>query len=60
MRQINKMLLAMIASAPLIGPLPAHAQSVNWTWTNQYGSTLQPEHRGDHRDLYQQRGEQLR
>ena len=40
MRQINGMLLAMIASASLIGPAPAHAQSVNWTWTNQYGSIL--------------------
>lgn len=40
MRQINGMLLAMIASASLIGPSPAHAQSVNWTWTNQYGSIL--------------------
>jgi hypothetical protein len=40
MRPINAMLLGMIASVSLIGPLPAHAQSVNWTWTNQYGSTL--------------------
>jgi len=38
MRPINAMQLGMIASACLIGPL--HAQSVNWTWTNQYGSTL--------------------
>ncbi|OPY93914.1 avidin [Bradyrhizobium sacchari] len=40
MRPINTTLFGIIAAAYLIGPLPAHAQSVNWTWTNQYGSTL--------------------
>ena len=40
MRPINTMLVGMIASACLIGLPPAHAQSVSWTWTNQYGSTL--------------------
>lgn len=40
MRQINGMLLGMIASVCLTGPWPAQAQSPIWTWTNQYGSTL--------------------
>ncbi|KRQ11242.1 avidin/streptavidin family protein [Bradyrhizobium manausense] len=40
MRPINSMLFGIAAAACLIGPLPARAQSVNWTWTNQYGSTL--------------------
>ncbi|MDA9405468.1 MULTISPECIES: avidin/streptavidin family protein [unclassified Bradyrhizobium] len=40
MRPINSMLFGIVAAACLIGPLPARAQSVNWTWTNQYGSTL--------------------
>ncbi|MGY8636666.1 avidin/streptavidin family protein [Bradyrhizobium sp. 14AA] len=40
MRPIKTMLLGMIASACLIGLPPARAQAVNWTWTNQYGSTL--------------------
>jgi avidin family protein len=39
-RRIDGMLLGMTASACLIGPLPAQAQSAIWTWTNQYGSTL--------------------
>lgn len=38
MRHSNGMLLGMLLSACLIGS--ARAQSVNWTWTNQYGSTL--------------------
>lgn len=38
MRPINSMLFGVVAAACLIGPLPARAQSVNWTWTNQYGS----------------------
>lgn len=40
MRPIKTMLPGMIASACLIGLSPAHAQAVNWTWTNQYGSIL--------------------
>jgi hypothetical protein len=40
MRHINAMLFGMLASACLIGLSPAQAQTVNWTWTNQYGSTL--------------------
>jgi hypothetical protein len=38
MRHINAMLFGMLASACLIGP--SQAQTVSWTWTNQYGSTL--------------------
>ncbi|MGY3549769.1 hypothetical protein ACVWZ4_005129 [Bradyrhizobium sp. USDA 4472] len=40
MRPIKTMLPGMIASVCLIGLSPAHAQAVNWTWTNQYGSIL--------------------
>ncbi|TQF37696.1 avidin [Bradyrhizobium sp. UNPF46] len=38
MHRTNGMLFGIILSTCLIGS--AHAQSVNWTWTNQYGSTL--------------------
>ncbi|WP_342740323.1 avidin/streptavidin family protein [Bradyrhizobium sp. B117] len=38
MRHGKGMLLGLLVSACLIGS--AQAQSVNWTWTNQYGSTL--------------------
>ncbi|GMO96534.1 avidin/streptavidin family protein [Bradyrhizobium sp. TM239] len=40
MHPIKTMLSGVIVSACLIGLPPAHAQSVSWTWTNQYGSTL--------------------